>query len=234
MDTRNPKNNYSHLTEYTVVSKGYKALLGAQSTPQFSLMSVNVGNIMLVSDETSTCNLSSVLTDYSDVFSGEGKLEQELHPSLDKTVPPAALPVRKVPIAVKEPLQKEIDRLVIQGILKADNTPTDWVPSMVVVLKSNRKIYLRIDPKPLNQALKRNHYPLRVIDGLLPELSEVKVFSVVDAKNGFWYIQLDTKTAVSSPPLVPRGVDIDGPECPSVFLLRVKSFNGASAMPWEV
>ena len=65
-------------------------------------MSVNVDNIMLVSDETSACNLSSVLTDYSDVFSGEGKLEQKLHLSLDKTVPPAALPVRKVPIEERD------------------------------------------------------------------------------------------------------------------------------------
>ena len=71
----NPKNNDSHLTEYTVVSKGYKALLGAQSIQQFCLMSVNVDNIMLVSDETSTCNLSSVLIDYSDVFSGEAGTE---------------------------------------------------------------------------------------------------------------------------------------------------------------
>ena len=195
METRNPKNNDIHLTEYTVVSKGYRALLGAQSIQQFNLMSVNVDNIMLVSDETSTCNLSSILTDYSDVFSGEGKLEQKLHLSLDKSVPPVALPVRKVPIAVKEPLKKEIDRLVSQGILEPVDTPTDWVSSMVVVVKSNGKIRLCIDPKPLNQALKRNHYPLPVIDDLLPELSKAKVFSVVDAKNGFWHIQLDTESS---------------------------------------
>ena len=203
-----------------MVSKGYKALLGAQSIQQFRLMSVNVDNIMLVSDETSTCNLSSVLTDYSDVFSGEGKLEQKLHLSLDKSVPPVALPVRKVPIAVKEPLKKEIDRLVSQGILEPVDTPTHWVLSVVVVSKNNGKIRLCIEPKP----------PLPVIDNLLPELSKAKVFSVVDAKNGFWHIQLILK-AVSSPPLVPRGEDIDGPECPSVFLLCLKSFNGASTMP---
>ncbi len=61
LEARNPKYNDSHLTEYTVVSKGYKSLLGAQSIQQFNLMSVNVDNIMLVSDEISTCNLSSVL-----------------------------------------------------------------------------------------------------------------------------------------------------------------------------
>ena len=156
-------------------------------------MSVNVDNIMLVSSDTP--NWSSALADYKEVFTGEGKLEEELHLTVDKTVSPVILPVRKVPLAVKEPLKKEIDRLVAQEILKPVATPTDWVSSMVVVMKNNGKIRLCIDPKPLNQALKRNHYPLPVIDDLLPELSKAKVFSVEDAKNGFWHIQLDTDSS---------------------------------------
>ena len=62
-------------------------------------------------------------------------------------------------------------------------------------MKSNGKIRLCIDPKPLNQVLKRNHYPLPVIDDLLPELSKAKVFSVVNAKNEFWHVQLDTDSS---------------------------------------
>jgi len=62
-------------------------------------------------------------------------------------------------------------------------------------VKNNGKTRLCIDPKPPNQALKRNHYPLPVIDDLLPELSKAKVFSVVDAKNGFWHVQLDTDSS---------------------------------------
>ena len=168
LQTRNPKNAECYLIEYTVVSNGFKALLGASSIQQFSLMSVNVDNIMLISD---TPNGSSVLADYKEVFSGEGKLEEKLHLTVDKTVSPVILPVRKVPLAVEEPLQKEIDCLVAQEILKPVDTPTDWVLSMVVVMKSNGKIRLCIDPKPLKQALKCNHYPLPVIDDLLPELS---------------------------------------------------------------
>ena len=66
---------------------------------------------------------------------------------------------------------------------------------MVVVKKSNGKIRLCIDPKPLNEALKRNHYPLPVIDDLLPLLAKAKVFSAVDAKNGFWHVQLDDESS---------------------------------------
>ena len=66
---------------------------------------------------------------------------------------------------------------------------------MVVVKKSNGKIRLCTDPKPLNAALKRNHYPLPVIDDLLPLLAKAKVFSVVDARNGFWHVQLDNESS---------------------------------------
>lgn len=51
---------------------------------------------------------------------------------------------------------------------------------MVVVWKSNSKIRLCIDPKPLNQALRGNYYPLPVIDDLFPELSKAKVFNIVE------------------------------------------------------
>ena len=81
-------------------------------------------------------------------------------------MPPVALPIKKVPFAMKEPLKQELDRLVKTGILIPVDVPTDWISSMVVVKKSNGKIRLCIDPKPLNQALKRNHYLLPVIDDL--------------------------------------------------------------------
>jgi hypothetical protein len=47
------------------------------------------------------------------------------------------------------------------------------------------RIRLCIDPKPLNKALKRNHYPTPTIGEILPELSKARLFSVLDAKNGF-------------------------------------------------
>ena len=101
---------------------------------------------------------------HSDVFRGEGKLERPLHLIVDKSVTPVALPVRKLLLAIKGPLMKEIDRLVQRGILESVITPTDWNLLMVVVLKSNGKIRMCIEPKPSSKALKRNHYPLSVID----------------------------------------------------------------------
>ena len=67
---------------------------------------------------------------------------------------------------------------------------------MVVATKRNGKIRLCIDPKPLNKALKRSYYPLPVIEDLLPKLTNARVFTLVDAKNGFWYVQLDEQSGL--------------------------------------
>ena len=39
--------------------------------------------------------------------------------------------------------------------------------------------------------LRRSHYPTPIIYEILPELSRAKVFSTLDAKNGFWHVELD-------------------------------------------
>ena len=194
VETLNPKNEQCFLTEYTVVPTGHTALLGAESVQQFGLIVINTDNIMSLSNETPT--QPDIVSEFGDVFSGEGKLKGKLHLEIDKSVSPVALPVRKVPFAVKEPLKQELERLVKIGILQPVDVPTDWISSMVVIKKSNGKIRLCIDPKPLNEALRRNQYPLPVIDDLLPLLTNAKVFSVVDAKNGFWHVQLDDESSL--------------------------------------
>ena len=194
IETRNPKNNKTYQVEYVIVSEGFKGLLGAKSIQELDLITVNMDNIMSVSTST-VSTMTNILKEYQDVFKGEGLLAQKLHLELDNSIPAVKLPVRKVPLAVKEPLKEEIHRLVHMGILKPVDSPTDWISSMVVVMKRNGRVRLCIDPKPLNKALKRNHYPLPGIDNILPEISKAKVFTVVDAKNGFWHVPLDEESS---------------------------------------
>ncbi|XP_053403100.1 uncharacterized protein K02A2.6-like [Mercenaria mercenaria] len=105
------------------------------------------------------------------------------------------MPVRRVPVAMKEKLKRELNQLEKRGIIAKVDTPTDWVSSLVVVKKANGKLRICIDPKPLNKALKRSHYLLPVVEDLLPELSNAKVFSKCDVKNAFWHVVLDEKSS---------------------------------------
>ena len=64
----------------------------------------------------------------------------------------------------------------------------------MVVRKTSSKVRLVLDPKPLNKALKRSNYQMPTIDDVLPELSRAKVFSTVDARNGYWNLKLDAES----------------------------------------
>ena len=58
-------------------------------------------------------------------------------------------------------------------------------------MRKGDKLRLCIDPKDLNKALKPSHYPMPTIDEILLELSKAKVFSVTDARHGFWQVKRD-------------------------------------------
>ena len=101
-----------------------------------------------------------------------------------------ALP-RRVPVAMKPKLKKELARLEGLNIIEKVVEPTDWVSNLVIMTKTNGKTRVCIDPKPLNEALKREHYPLPVIEDVLPQLCDVKVYSKADLKEGFLQCTLD-------------------------------------------
>ena len=62
---------------------------------------------------------------------------------------------------------------------------------MIAAKKPDGNIRLSIDPYFLNLALKRSHYPLPVIEEILPERSKAKVFSKVHLKEVFLQAELD-------------------------------------------
>ena len=66
------------------------------------------------------------------------------------------------------------------NIITPVNVTAFWTSATVVTLKKNGNVRLCVNPKPLNQALKRNHYPLPTIEDVFPELSNARCFTVLD------------------------------------------------------
>ena len=62
-----------------------------------------------------------------------------------------------------------------------------------------------IDPRPLNEALRRERYPLPTIEDILPELSHAKVFSKVDLSHGYWHCKLDEASSYLTTFITPHG-----------------------------
>ena len=201
----NPKNRKNYRVHFVVIDDvAAVPLLGLRAAQQMNLLKIQYHNISVLDNQSLTRDM--VTTKYADIFREKaGRLPGKVHLETDPTVAPVKLPLRRVPVALKQELHKELNRLENLGVIAAVDTPTDWVFSLVLVKKLNGKLRICIDPKPLNKALKRNHYPLLVIEDILPDLAQAKVFSLFDVKNGYRHVELDEESSFFTTFQTPHG-----------------------------
>ena len=183
----NPCSNTQHEIKFVVVPNGFTNLLGLDTIQQLGFVTIN--NDSFISKVT-TPQLGDL---------GEATLR------IDETVPPKVLPCRKVPLAIRDDVKKELDRLVEKGVLVPVTEPTEWVSQMAVVHKRDGKLRICIDPQPLNAALKREHYRLPVLDDVLPELKDAKVFRKLDVREAYWHVRLDEPSSKLTTMITPFG-----------------------------
>ena len=133
-------------------------------------------------------------------------MEGKYHLSIDPEVPPVVHAPRKVPIALKERLKDELDRLEGMDVITPVTEPTPWVSSLVMVVKKG-KIRVCIDPKDLNKALKRSHYPSQLLRIFSHTYTRPRssVFWTLEMAFGTWnlprkapYLQLSTRHSVDT------------------------------------
>lgn len=99
---------------------------------------------------------------------------------IDANVQLVITPTRRIPKALKEKFKKEVDRLQNLGVIAPVDKPTPWVSGVVVATKNSGTLRICMDPRPLNAALKRKRYQLPILEDILLELGQAKVFSTVD------------------------------------------------------
>ena len=135
-----------------------------------------------------------LLEQYSDVFSGLGKIPGEYEIQVDKDIQPVQHRPRRTPILIKDDVIAKLKELEQAGVVSRVDEPTPWTSSLVAVRKSNGKIRICIDPRDLNKAIIRNKYPIPTIEEVLPRLEKAKCFSLLDAKDGFLQMRLSENT----------------------------------------
>ena len=102
---------------------------------------------------------------------------------------------RRVPLALRDRLRKELERMEEQDVIEKVTEPTDWVNSLVVVEKPNGKLRICLDPRNLNKAVKRPHYTMPTLDDAVSKMAGARYFSKLDAQSGYWQIKLEEKSS---------------------------------------
>ena len=196
LNVEHPITGQSNCLKFYLTELYNVPLIGKDACILFNLLHVNEANICaIVNDENQSLTMSFIVSRYADLFEGYGKLPGQIHLQTDPDVNPVRMPLRKVPVPIKAKVAVELKKLQENGIIEPIAEPTDWLSALLVVNKPNGDIRICIDPKPLNRALKRDHFPMPTLDDVLYRLTNAKIFSTVDVSNAFWHVELDDESS---------------------------------------
>ena len=150
-------------------------------------------NLFCVNHACYSLSLQGILETYATVFNSElGVLKGTTATiRVDPTAQPRFHKPRAVPYALKAKIEKELDRLIQQGVIEPIEF-SEWAAPIVPVLKKDGSIRICGDYKvTINQVSQVDSYPLPRIDDLFASLAGGKRFSKLDLAHAYQQIPLD-------------------------------------------
>lgn len=136
-----------------------------------------------------------VIEMFPDVFDeGLRLLKGEYHIRLNDSTKPVRHAPRRGQVALHNKIKETLEELHSAKVIQPVSKPTPWMSSMLAVPKKNGKLRICLDPKDLNKAILREKN-IPTIEDIASCLHGAKVFSVLDAKNGFWHVKLDENSS---------------------------------------
>ena len=146
--------------------------------------------------KTVSTNASSIENEFPDLFSeGLGCFKgHQVSIDVDPSVPPKFCKARSVPYTVRAKIDKELDRLVKEGII-SPVTHSPWAAPVVPVEKADDKIRLCGDYKlTVNRAARLDTYPIPSLEDLFSGLAGGQVFSKLDMSQAYAQLCLDEES----------------------------------------
>lgn len=171
--------------EVFIIKNGGPPILGRDFISAFELQlsSIKYCELSSLGDN----ELQQLIHTYSDLFSDRlgcfNKYKIKLH--LKEDAKPRFIKARPVPFALREKLDKEIDRLVESEIIEPVKF-SEYASPIVPVLKSDGSVRLCADySQTLNKQLLIEKYPLPTVQELFTKLHGGVQFSKLDMKSAY-------------------------------------------------
>lgn len=143
-------------------------------------------------------NAEKLLKNYQDVFEGIGNIPGQYALKCNPNAKPVAQPARPIPAPLREPTRNKLIQLQNLGIIEKVpvGEPTPWCAALHVVKKKTvdpkkpTDVRVTIDPQDLNRALLREYHPITTIEDVTTRTENAKLFTVLDAKMGYFQMSL--------------------------------------------
>ena len=114
-----------------------------------------------------------------------------------------------MPIHLQDAFHEEIRNLEALGIFEETKDVTEWVNSFVIMEKKfpidssnshspghsmNKKLWICLDPRDLNEALEREPYYTHSIEEIMGKFHGMTRFTIADFNKGYWMVELDPES----------------------------------------
>ena len=134
---------------------------------------------------------------YPDVFDGElGELPGIQHLKLKPESQISVMMNRRVSLALRPILKTELDKLNQLGVMTPVEEATPCVSQVVVTHKKSGYLRVCLDLHELNDYILREHLTLAILEDVLHELRDAKVFSKADLASGYRHVKQDEESSL--------------------------------------
>ena len=140
--------------------------------------------------------LNDLLSKHSELFteSYEGMKGLEAHITMRNDARPTFVKARRVPYALKEQVERELDKLEKNGVIKKTDRSC-WASPVVVVPKADGTVRICGDYKStINQSVEDEQYVLPTTQDLYTALVGSKVFSKLDLSHAYAQLNVDKES----------------------------------------
>ena len=163
------------------------------SLPTSAALGIVVLNCCVNLNNTEITSAKDLQTFYPNRFKGIGKFPK-CHLILKEDAHPIKHPPRKAPILLQENIKEELKRMEDLEVIRKISENIDWISSIIYVHKANGALRICHDPKDVNQNLKHGQHHIPTMEELGHKFAEPTVFSKLEARSGYWCVDLDTES----------------------------------------
>lgn len=188
------KNNEAFKTEFIIVDKNVRPILGLPSLIELKLLNISSPNKRINTIQTN-CNKKDLIEKYCELFQGVGHFEKSLELHIQPGAQPVVRPPRRVPNALINRLRDKLQSLENRQIISKVEHPKSFVSNLVIIEKKDGSLRICLDPKYLNNVLLREYHLIPKLEEIVPKITNKKYFSVLDLSEGFYNIKLDESSS---------------------------------------
>lgn len=146
------------------------------------------------------------MKEFIELFRGPGEVQHPCTISLkQEAVPFAITSPSRVPVPLMEPVERELNQMVSDGVIVPVEEPTEWGAPTVVVHMKNGNVRICVDCTTLNKSVLREYHPIPSVEHTLGMLGNARHFSKIDGHSGFYQVTLSSESSKLTTFVTPFG-----------------------------